>query len=214
MVPGPRKPHSMAYVFECWRCRRKPGGRERWVHAARSLFQKRMLPRLCRLRPARAEADADPVLRFVVRIFDSCVIEREFCRRDGKLRVTIKPLQTVRRKIIFRNPIGNFPAALRVEQRWRRKLVICPMPVSRPGFLSKSIDAFANAGDRTEAGNDDASSVHAVTGLALPRRTRFIQRNVLFATWPMKKSPMIGSAIGARAGMRNRSSCEISTATP
>src|SRR6266481_9986012 len=67
--------------------------RQRRLNSARTFFQKSnvLLFRFANAAQGRAEANPDPVLRFVVRIFDSGVIEREFCRRDRQLSVTIRP---------------------------------------------------------------------------------------------------------------------------
>src|SRR5262245_41086466 len=78
--------------------------------------------------------------------------------------------------------------------------------------VPKSIYSGAVACDLSDAGNDCASSVHAVTLSA--STYAFIQCNVLLATLWMKKSPTIGLTIGRKMEIRNRRSCEIVTSTP
>src|SRR6266480_3843725 len=142
--------------------------RERRLNSARALFQKSnvLLFRFTNTAQGSAEANPDPVLRLIVRIVNSRVVEREFRRRDRKLSVTIKPFQTMRREKFFRVPIINLtrhsntePAHVKTRDR------------ANAGFLGeksfpKPIDAFANAGDRAKAGDDNASSTHAATRLA------------------------------------------------
>src|SRR4029077_1332851 len=78
----------------------------------------------------------------------------------------------------------------------------------------ETFHTFADASDGAEPGDDNASPIHAVTVFCCASTYAFIQRKVLLATLPIKKSPMIGFMIGARAGMRKLSSCKISTRTP
>src|SRR5580765_498087 len=63
------------------------------------------------------EADANATLRFFARPSDASVLQRERGRADGKLRITIEPLQPVRRKKFLRHPIGNFRGTMGVEDR-------------------------------------------------------------------------------------------------
>src|SRR2546423_15708287 len=66
---------------------------------------------------SRAKTHADAVLRFFTRIRNAGVIERHFCLGDGELRVAIEAFQTMRRKMIFRNPIDDLASAMSVELR-------------------------------------------------------------------------------------------------
>ena len=113
-----------------------------------------------------AEADADPVLRTFPRIFHACVIECEFCRGNGELRVAIEPLQTVRWKKFFRIPIANLAGAAYIEGASVETRNLSDASFLGENSVPKSINAFADAGDRTNSGNDDTPSTHAVTGLA------------------------------------------------
>src|SRR5207302_8967054 len=138
----------------------------------------------------------------------------ELGRRDGKLGVAIESLQSMRRKKLFRVPVVNLSDHANAESA--RFEIVDP---TNAGFLGanpvpKTFNAFADTSDRTETGNDNASPFHAVTFFARASTYCFIQHKVLLATLPIKKSPMIGLKIGASAGMRKLSSCEISTRTP
>src|SRR5207247_11283727 len=162
----------------------------------------------------RAKADTDAMLWMFARIVNPGIVKSELRRGTRKLRVTINPIETLRRKKLLRVPVGNFGGATHLE-----RLRIKSGNTGDPTFLSKNsvpktIDAAANACDRTDAGDDRASSAHAVALFALASTYAFIQRNVLLAMLRIKKSPMIGSTIGPSAGMRNRRSCEIVTSTP
>jgi hypothetical protein len=111
----------------------------------------------------RSEAHADTVFRFVLRVFNPCVIECEFCRRNGELRVTVESFQSMRRKKLFRIPVirlaGN-PNAERAD--------IETLDPTNAGFFGqdstpKAVNAFADASDWAKTGDDNASSFHAVT---------------------------------------------------
>src|SRR5438045_9792363 len=77
--------------------------RERRLNSARALFQKSnvLLFRFTNTAQGSAEANPDPVLRLIVRIVNSRVVEREFRRRDRKLSVTIKTFHKMRWKKLF-----------------------------------------------------------------------------------------------------------------
>ena len=55
------------------------------------------------------------MLRIFAGIFEACVIERKFRRCDGKLRITVKPLQTVWHKEFLGIPIVNLTATTHME---------------------------------------------------------------------------------------------------
>src|SRR5205085_1102237 len=81
--------------------------RECRLNAASALFQKAnvLLFRFANAAESGAETHPDAMVWFIVRIFNSRVVERELGRRDGKLRVTIKSFQSMGRKKLFRIPI-------------------------------------------------------------------------------------------------------------
>src|SRR5204863_6689028 len=87
------------------------------LDAARALFQISDVLLLGFADPAerRPEANADAILRPVARILDARVLQRELCRHDCELSVTIEPFQAVRCKVVFGIPIANFARASHVE---------------------------------------------------------------------------------------------------
>src|SRR5438552_11789724 len=116
--------------------------------------------------------------------------------------------------MLLRIPIANLARAPNLE-----RLGVEARNPADPAFLRKNavpetIDAFANASDRTESGDDRAPSAHAVTSFALVSTYAFIQRSVLLAMLLTKKSPMILSASGARIFTRNFKLCVIFTRMP
>src|SRR5437588_12259868 len=83
--------------------------RQRGLNSARAFFQKSnvLLFRFANAAEGGPEADADPVLRFVVRIFNSGVVERELGRSDRKLRVAVESFQSMMREKLFSVPVPN-----------------------------------------------------------------------------------------------------------
>src|SRR5689334_15514112 len=81
--------------------------RERRLNSARAFLEKAnvLLFRFANAAERGSETDADPVVRFVVRVFDPGVVQREFRGSDRELCVPIKALQTMWRKKFFRVPI-------------------------------------------------------------------------------------------------------------
>src|SRR5476651_733425 len=123
------------------------------------------------------------------------------------------------RKIIFRRPIGDFSAAMRVELTRVETGDSLDAALLRAKATPKIFATDSNAGDRTDAGNDRATPCHLEDGtgvdlFAALSRYAFMQSSVLPAMWWMKKLPMIGSAIGASTRFLNCRSCLISTKTP
>src|SRR6266404_2900848 len=103
------------------------------------------------------------MLRLFARILEASVVERQLRRGNGELGVTIEPLQALRRKKLFWIPILNFASAPHLE-----RARVEGFDAADPAFLSenaipKTIDAFANAGDGTDTGDNRASSVHVTT---------------------------------------------------
>ena len=145
---------------------------ERWLNSARAFFQKAnvLLFRFADAAERSPETDADPVLRPLLRIFNPGVIERELCRCDGKLRVAVESFQTVWREEFLRVPIINLAGdthAKAADVKIRNR--------TDPGFLGenafpKTIDAFADASNGAEAGDDNASSIHIITLFVRPSR--------------------------------------------
>src|SRR4051812_20286518 len=107
----------------------------------------------------------------------------------------------MRRKKFLRIPIVDLPRDAHAELAYIQILDCADAGFLGANPVPETLDAFADAGDRAQPGNDNASSVHAVTVFARASTYSFIQRKVLLATLPMKKSPMIGSMIGASTGI-------------
>src|SRR5581483_1278124 len=133
--------------------------RERGIHSARSFFQKSnvLIFRLANSAERGAETHADSMLRIFASILNARIIERHLRRRDGELRVTIEPLQTMRRKKFFRIPIRNLAAAMRVEDRRIETGDALDAASFRAQPAPEIFHAFADAGDRTDAGDDGAT---------------------------------------------------------
>src|SRR5439155_11631705 len=115
----------------------------------------------------RAKADTDAMLWMFARIVNPRIVKSELRRGHRELRVTIKPLETLRREKLLRVPVGNFGGATHLE--WLR---IKSGNTGDPTFLSKNsvpntIDAAANACDRSDAGDDRASSSYSVGHYAI-----------------------------------------------
>src|SRR5207248_6631648 len=129
--------------------------RQSGLNSARAFFQKSnvLLFRFANAAQRGAEAYPDPVLRLIVRIFNSRVVECEFCRRDRKLGVTIKPFQTMGREKFFRVPIINLTRHSNTETAH-----IKTGYRANAGSLCKNsfpnvFDAFAGVGVRAKAGH-------------------------------------------------------------
>src|SRR5437588_10391802 len=92
---------------------------ERLVHPARSFLEETgmVLFRVGNSTEGGAKTYADAILRPFAGIGEAGIIERHFRRGDGKLRVAIEPLETMRGKVIFGDPIQNLTGAMRVELR-------------------------------------------------------------------------------------------------
>src|ERR1700676_4397152 len=103
------------------------------------------------------------MLRFFTRIFNAGIVEREFGGGDRELRVTIEPLQAMRREKFCRIPVANLAAAMRIEPVGVERGNAIDTALLRKNAIPEVINAFANARDRTDASNDRASSAHAVT---------------------------------------------------
>jgi hypothetical protein len=93
--------------------------REGRVHAAAAFLQKMRMFDFSAGHAAerRPETHADALLRLLARPLDSRILERKSGGDDGKLRITIEPLQPVRRKKFLRLPVWNLRRAMRVEDR-------------------------------------------------------------------------------------------------
>src|ERR1700720_2405054 len=184
-----------------------------WLNPAGAFFQKsnELFFGFANAPECGAEADANSILRLFARIFQPCIIECEFGGRDGKLRVTIEPFETMRRKKFFRIPIANFTPAAHMERIDVKAGNPADAALLGKDRFPEVLPPMPDAGDWADAGDDRAPSAHAATWFPLVSTYAFIQRNVLLAMLRMKKSPMILSATGANKFTRNFRSCMIST---
>src|SRR5439155_2870552 len=153
-------------------------------------------------------------LRFFAGIFELRVIEGELRRCDGELRIAIEPFQTVRREKCLRIPIANLTCTPHAESAGIEACDAVDTALLGENSVPKILASMSDASDRTDSGDNDTSSAHALTLFALASTWDFMQRNVLLAMLGIKKSPIILSAIGASRFTRKAKSCLISTRTP
>src|SRR5205814_9205940 len=107
------------------------------------------------------------------------------------------------RKKFFRVPIVDLSGNANAEPSHVEVSNRCDASFLGENSVPKTFDTFANAGNWPKSCDDYASSslprslvrrrAHAVTVFARASTYCFIQSNVLLATLPMKKSPIIGS---------------------
>src|ERR1700724_2530828 len=140
-----------------------------WLNSAGAFFQEsnELFFGFANAPERGAEADADSILRLFARIFQPCIIEREFGGSDGKLRITIKPLETMRRKKFFRIPIANFTCAAHTERTDIKAGNPADAAFLGENSIPKIFASMPDASDRSDSGGDGASPAHAVTLFAL-----------------------------------------------
>src|SRR5947208_14878841 len=110
-----------------------------------------------------AETDSDAILRLFARVIDVRVLQREFCGDDGELRVTIKPFQPLRRKILLGIPIANLTGTSHPKHAGIKARDAADPAPFRHDSIPKPIETDADAGNRTNTSDDRASP-------GLPRR--------------------------------------------
>src|SRR5436309_13208028 len=90
-----------------------------WIHSTRSFFQKAdvLIFSLANSAQRSPEANAESMLWLLPRIGEASIIQCQFSRGNGKLRIAIQALQSMRRDKVSRTPIGNFATALGGERR-------------------------------------------------------------------------------------------------
>src|SRR6516225_2102696 len=111
---------------------------------------------------SRAKANAD-ALGIVARPSDARVRKRELRGGDGKLRVAIETLEAMGWKKFFRRPIVNLAAAMRVKDCRVETADTRDAAPFRAHSVPEIIDTCADAGDRTDAGDDRAAPAHAAS---------------------------------------------------
>src|ERR1700730_11380951 len=140
-----------------------------WLNSAGASFQEsnELFFSFANAAERGAEADADSVLRLFARILQPCIIECEFGGRDGKLRITIEPFETMRREKFFRIPIANFTRAAHTERTDIQAGDPADAALLGENSIPKILASVPDASDRTNAGDDGASPAHAVTLVGL-----------------------------------------------
>jgi hypothetical protein len=106
-------------------------------------------------------------LRFFARIFDACVVERQLRRRDGKLRVAVESLQTVRRKEFFWVPVANLAGAAHMKRARVEARDAANAALLSKNSVPKVFASSPDASNGPDPSDDRASSAHAVTLLAI-----------------------------------------------
>src|SRR4051794_6925283 len=129
------------------------------VHAARTFLQKAgvVLLRVGDSAECSAETDADAVLRIFARVGNAGVVECHFRGGDGELRVTVEPFQTMRRKMVFGDPVDDLSGAMSVELRCVKTRDCADTALLRAEAAPEIFAAGTDAGDRTDSGNDGAT---------------------------------------------------------
>src|SRR5947208_7613506 len=110
-----------------------------------------------------AETDSDSVLRLLAGILKARILQRELRRDDGELRVTIKPFQPLRRKILLGVPIANFTGTSHPKHGGIKTRDAADPAPFRHDSIPKPIETNADTGNWTDTSNDRASP-------GLPRR--------------------------------------------
>src|SRR6267143_1198129 len=155
--------------------------------------------RLANATECGAKTHADAMLRLLPRIRDAGVIKGKSCRGYGKLRIPIEPLQPLWRKKLLRVPVQNFASASHLERLWVKAGNTADPGLRGENRIPKFFAPMTDAGDGTDS-SDDGAPFHTVILFVCASTYAFIQCKVLLATFRMKKSPTIGSTIGASAG--------------
>src|SRR5882724_5067464 len=144
---------------------------KRRLNAARALFQVSdvLFLGFADATQRSAETDSDAILRLFARVIDVRVLQCELCGDDGELRVTIKPFQPLRRKILLGIPIANFTGTSHPKHGGIKTGDAADPAPFRHDSIPKPIETDADAGNRTHTSNDRASP-------GLPRRSLWRRR--------------------------------------
>src|SRR2546428_9260000 len=155
--------------------------RKRLIHATRSFLQK-MGVLILRIRYSDeccAKANANTMLRMLTRIYKARILQRQFRRGDGKLRIAIQSLQTMWRKKILRIPIANFARAMRIESARVECRNFDDAAFFRANTAPEILPTSTNACNRSDAGNDRATFAHrAAICDSAASKCVFMQRRV------------------------------------
>src|SRR6266566_10048588 len=104
-----------------------------------------------------AETNPDSILGLFAGILKARIIQRELCRDDGELRVTIKPFQPLRRKKLLGIPIANFTGTSHPKHGGIKTRDAADPAPFRHDSIPKPIETDADAGNRTDTSDDRAS---------------------------------------------------------
>src|SRR6266576_7107235 len=139
------------------------------LNAARTLFQVSdvLLLGFADAAERRAEANTNAIPRLVARIVDARVLQRELCRHDCELSVTIEPFQAVRCKVVFGIPITNFARASHVEHARIEACDAANTTSFRQDSVPEILNTRTDARNRPDTCDDRASPAHTVTLSAL-----------------------------------------------
>src|SRR5205807_4988090 len=134
-----------------------------WIHSTRSLFQKAdvLIFSLANSAQRSPEANAEPMLWLLSRISEASIVQCQFSRGNGKLRIAVEALQSMRRKKFSRTPTGNFATAMGIEHRSIESGDAHDSTLLRENTFPKILDARPDASDRADSGDDCAPSLHA-----------------------------------------------------
>src|SRR5260370_4722177 len=127
-----------------------------WLNSAGAFFQEsnELFFGFANAPECDAKADADSIGRLFASIFQPCIIESEFGGRDGKLRVTIEPFETMRRKKFFRIPNANFTHAEHTERIDIKAGAPADAAFLGENSVPKIFASVPAASDRTDSGDD------------------------------------------------------------
>src|SRR5438477_10533305 len=100
------------------------------------------------------------MLWLLPRIGETSIIQCQFSRGNGKLRIAIQALQSMRREKFSRTPVGNFATAMGVEHRSIERGDARDSTFLGEDPFLKIFDAHPDTGDRADSGDDCALSLH------------------------------------------------------
>src|SRR5437016_13757264 len=96
-----------------------------------------------------------------MRIRDAVIVQFQYSQSNGKLRIAVEALQSMRRKKFSRAPTGNFATAMGIEHRSIESGDARDSTLLGENTFPKILDARPDASDRADSGDDCAPSLHA-----------------------------------------------------
>jgi hypothetical protein len=133
---------------------------KRRLNAARALFQVSdvLFFGFANATQRSAKTDSDAILRLFAGILKAGILQGELRRDDSELRVTIKPFQPLRRKKLLGIPIANFTGTSHPKHAGIKTRDAADPAPFRHDSIPKPIETDSDAGNRTDTGDDRASS--------------------------------------------------------